>query len=571
MKKLASFFILVLLFSVFLQGSYVGKVYVKPRPGETSQLIFRVPKSFLDSRSFYNHAFGKANTNPRVEKATDKACNDQLRELHAYFESEVKKGNLRIRLVQDDPEAMMEHRRYTQYYKDLEVFGGEIIEHFKEGKLVGINGEYYEIRDFDTVPLITKDTAVELFKADLEKSNLLANEEKSKLIIYPLEDKDYYLAYLIVLGEEVGYSMTGIIDARTGKVLFKYPNIKTEDLTIGFGYGYHGEQYKFPTSLQNGKYYLADESKARPVNQYTSYKYANSTFYIASDDDNLWDYDGALVSAHTFLGLAYDYYYLVFGRKGINDNNLRIICSVHFAEPDYADNAFWDPEVAAIFFGEPGQNNEQNAGAIDVVAHEYSHGVTDYTSSLIYLFESGALNESFSDIMATAVEFYWQEPGSGFLKADWYNGEDARPYFSTTGCRNLANPNSNSQMKNAGYPRSLWYPDPCHLSQEMPIIYYYGHLVDNGGVHINSTIYSHAYYLLANGGTNKISKKSVIGIGIDKATKIFYRAWTYYMGPSSNFLYAANALLQSAYVYGSSSNEYAQTIKAMEAIGWIVE
>jgi thermolysin len=94
---------------------------------------------------------------------------------------------------------------------------------------------------------------------------------------------------------------------------------------------------------------------------------------------------------------------------------------------------------------------------------------------------------------------------------------------------------------------------------------------DWGGVHFNSTLYSHAYYLLSAGGTNKVSGLSVSGIGIEKATKIFYRAWTYYMTSTADYLFAANCLLQSAGdLYGANSNEYAQTIKAMEAIGWTI-
>jgi len=66
------------------------------------------------------------------------------------------------------------------------------------------------------------------------------------------------------------------------------------------------------------------------------------------------------------------------------------------------------------------------SGAIDVVAHELAHGVTDYTSNLIYRNESGALNEAFSDIIGTSVEFFYQQAGSGYLKADYLLGEDCR-------------------------------------------------------------------------------------------------------------------------------------------------
>jgi len=558
MKKVILRAIFCLALVTYIGASYVGKVYFKPRPSETGHQIFMVPKDFFDSRYIKIRAIGKSNLNPRLEEASDRIFEDQLMELQAYFESEMKRGNLRIRLIQDDPEAMMEHHRYSQFYKNLEVFGGEVIYHYREGKLVGINGEYYEIKNFDTVPLITKDMAVELFKADLEKFDLVEKVEESKLIIYPKKDEDYYLAYYVVIEGEANYSMTGIIDAQIGKILLKYSNIYFDKLNIGLGIGYHWETHKISTTFSDNTYYLYDERNIRPVVQATyDYRtYDGKYYYVPRDNDNYWDSDGAVVSAHAFLGLTYDYYYLALGRYGVDgNNNIDIKATIHWY--DGQDNAFWDGSKKWIYFLDPGKRNLQFAGAIDVVAHEYSHGVTQFTSNLIYLSESGALNEAFSDIMGTAVEFYWQPIGDGFNKADWLNGEDAYwSYGPNNYIRSLSNPNEK------GYP--------CHLTQ-----YWYlpnTYEGDWGGVHINSTIYSHAYFLLANGGTNSVSKITVNGIGIEKATKIFYRAWAHYMTSTSIFWNAANYLLWSAYdLYGSSSNEYAQTIKAMEAIGWIVK
>ena len=83
-----------------------------------------------------------------------------------------------------------------------------------------------------------------------------------------------------------------------------------------------------------------------------------------------------------------------------------IKATIHWYEG--SDNAFWDGNKNHIYFLDPGVEDIQMAAAIDLVAHEYSHGVNQNTSNLIYLFEPGALNESFSDIMGTAVEHYWQ-------------------------------------------------------------------------------------------------------------------------------------------------------------------
>lgn len=521
MKKIFTLIFCVLVLFTYLESAYVGKIYFRSRTSVEPIKFFK-PQS----------------ANPA-----------------AFFSSEIQKGNLRLLKIQKDPTASMEHHRYQQFYKGLEVFGGQIIEHRRNGNITGINGEYYQIYDINTVPVITKDEAVEFFIYDLNKEDLVEKGEESKLFIYPVKDGDYRLAYKIIMEKGIGYSMTGIIDAETGKVLLKYSNICFDELTIGLGTGYHGGQYKLPTTYYDGFYYLYDEKNVRPVNQYTIDWNLGGDFF-GYDDDNYWDYDAVLVNAHAFLGLTYDYYYMVHGREGMDDYNLDIVANVHW--PIGNDNAFWNGSINQMFFLDPGLQNSQTAAALDVVAHEYSHGVTTFTSDLIYSFESGALNESFSDIMGTAVEHYCQSEGSGLLKADWYIGEDMGPTYST-GWRNLEDPNSIS---------SIFGPYPCHLSQFY--ILPYTEDGDWGGVHINSTIYSHAYYLLAHGGTNLVSGITVNGIGIDKATNIFYRAWTYYMIRVSDFLYAANALLQSADdLYGSSSNEYAQTIRSMEAIGWI--
>jgi bacillolysin len=522
MKKILSIALFIFfLFIIYLKGSYVGNINFRPINNIKDD-------GFILSES--------AN-------------------LRTFFAGEIAKGNLKLLRIQKDYTSSMEHYRYKQFFKGLEVFGAQIIQHYRNGKMTGINGRYFQIADIDAIPAITDDEAVEFFKYDLGKEGLLERDEKSKLIIYPVNDRDYRLAYEIVLEKGAGYSMTGIIDAKTGEVLLKYSNINYDELTIGLGIGYHGEQYKLSTTSYNGFFWLYDENKVRPVNQYT-YNW-NIGGYIAWDSDNYWDYDGTLINVHAFLGLTYDYYYLVHKREGIDGYNLlHIEANVHY--PTLPDNACWSSMTEQIYFGDPYYRDNQIGAGLDCVAHEYSHGVTQFTSALIYHLESGALNESFSDIMGTAVEHYWQPEGNGLLQADWYIGEDTTPFFST-GIRNLANPNLNSDSYGSY---------PCHLLQKI-------NLPDTedwdwGGVHHNSTIYSHAYYLLAHGGTNPLSGITVNGIGIDKATSIFYRTWAYYLWPTSEFIDAATYLPYSAYeFYGLNSNEYAQTIRAMEAIGWI--
>jgi len=197
-----------------------------------------------------------------------------------------------------------------------------------------------------------------------------------------------------------------------------------------------------------------------------------------------------------------------------------------------------------------GQRWNYLAGALDVVAHELTHGVTDYTSSLEYRFESGALNESFSDMMGTAVEFYYQQPGSGSLKADYLLGEDV---VTPGGIRSMENPAIFGQ------------PDHYSRLQVLPIAR------DNGGVHINSGIPNHVYYLAIEGGTNRTSGLSVQGVGQanrEQIEKVMYRAFTQLMPSNASFAVARAVTIQAATdLYGAGSAATRAVTQAWTAVG----
>ena len=563
MKKALGLVLCVFSVFSFLRSEYVGKVYFRAADGNRLKRIgerIEVPTA-LGLLRIRTSKEGPLFLTQAVPAGSQKSLTN--------IAGEIRKGNLLLKRVEIDPLAGMEHRRYTQYYNGLEVLGGQIIQHFKQGRLVNTNGEYYEAINVDTTPYVSSAIARELYKVHLVKPESTETKGGTKLVVFPIKDGEYRLAYQVSLDSGDTFSMNGIIDAQTGEVIKEYSNINSDELTIGLGIGIHGDQFKLPTTYDNNVYKLEDLKKARPVNQKT-YDYRTwdgQAYYVASDIDNIWDEDGALVNVHAYLGWVYDYYYLVFGRNGIDDKNLDINEVVH--QTGDTDNAEWNSSNLEMFFFDSGPLGLQTAAALDVIAHEYTHGVTQFTSDLQYYCDQnaqpGALNESFSDIMGTAVEFYWQNPGEGFEKSDWVIAEDAYSTYSPNNyLRSLADPNSASWEY-----QGIFYPYPCHLSQ--CIIFPDTQEGDWGGVHFNSTLYSHAYYLLSAGGTNKVSGLSVSGIGIEKATKIFYRAWTYYMTSTADYLFAANCLLQSAGdLYGANSNEYAQTIKAMEAIGWTI-
>lgn len=475
---------------------------------------------------------------------------------------EIARGNLVLKRTEDDSLIEgMEHRRFSQFHMGIPVFGGEIIQHLRDGRLTGITGDYYEVSQVDLVPLLSPAEAARILEEAIAVDAPTGMEPEVDQIIFPEAGQTARLCFQVKVKKGEGEYEIGIVDARSGEILARDTNLLFDGAVIGLGTDYHGYTQKFPTYLENGWYYLYDDS-IRPCVQ-AVYDYRTGG-HIPSDSDNYWDDDGTSVSAHYNVGLVYDFYYLYLGRSGMNGNNMDTYIVTHSSLGGYSDNASWNG--ANLNFYVPGQQHAQYAASLDVVAHEFSHGVTDYSSDLIYEFQPGALNESFSDIAGHAAEFFWHPAGTGIYQADWLNGEDAFPSYnygiSRGYVRSAADPNLYSQTD--------WYfgPDPCHLSQYYNLPFN----IDRGGVHLNCTIYPHAFYLLAAGGTNRVSGISVSGIGLENATKIYYRAWVHYLTKRSQFIGAANAVLQSAYdLYGGSSSEYLQAIRSMEAIGWIVD
>jgi thermolysin len=156
--------------------------------------------------------------------------------------------------------------------------------------------------------------------------------------------------------------------------------------------------------------------------------------------------------------------------------------------------------------------------------------------------------------MATGAEFFQQPAGSGNLKADYLAGEDAwRAYRpgSLSGIRSLSDPSM--------------FEDPDHYSHR------YTGTADNGGVHTNSTIGSHAFYLAVEGGTNHTSGLSVQGVGAanrDQIEKVFYRAFVYSLPSDATFSLARAATIRSAQeLYGPGGAVERAITQAWTAVG----
>ncbi|MGE0566392.1 MAG: M4 family metallopeptidase, partial [Bacteroidia bacterium] len=239
---------------------------------------------------------------------------------------------------------------------------------------------------------------------------------------------------------------------------------------------------------------------------------------------------------------TYDYFFNQHNRNSIDGNGFKLLSYVHY-NTNY-NNAFWDGQ--RMTYGDGNGSTFTILTALDVCGHEITHGLTSNTSGLIYSYESGALNESYSDIFGTLVENYGR-PSNW----DWKIGQDMTP--SGNGIRNMQNPKL--------------FSDP-HTYQGQ---YWYTGTNDNGGVHTNSGVSNYWFYCLSAGatGTNDISNSyTVNSIGMINAARIAFRANTIYYTPSTNYANARILSIQAAKdLFGACSNEVIETTNAWYAVG----
>jgi bacillolysin len=472
------------------------------------------------------------------------------------------------------------HERYEQYVNGVRVIGGEVTRQTAGGLTTSIFGQLHAISGVPDRPELSEDAARDLFSAMAVRGGPFTRP--LELVILARNDGTYALSYSTHVWTREGWMQT-YIDARTGEVLLQYNDLKGQ-AAVGTGTGVLGDTKKISTRLQSGRY-LADDALRPPAlitydmqgnlqrtEDYLDGVYIATTSDVASDSDNVWT-DGATVDAHVYVGYTYDYYFKRFGRKGLDDRNAPIYAITHpvrrsdlatLSEDDidtFMLNAFWcggcGPSFwGAMMFGEGlpagitlgGQTVDFFSAGIDVVAHELTHGVTQYTSNLIYLNESGALNESFSDMMGTSVEFFYQTPGTGLRQADYLIGEDI---FRPGGIRSMSNPGA--------------FGDPDHYSRRRI------GTEDNGFVHTNNGIPNQAFYLAIEGGTNRTSGLAVTGVGganREQIEKAFYRAFAFLMPSNSTFSTARAATIQAARdLYGTNSTAERAITQAWTAVG----
>jgi len=440
------------------------------------------------------------------------------------------------------------HIRFDQNYLGLPVWGKQLIAHLDEkGDLYNISGRWVPTPEISTTPSILESEAIQIASNDFSKGLPANLNVHAELLIFAETPKPS-LAYRVGLkgftpSAPVNYIY--FIDAASGQILSQYDNLQTDGPATSVGIDLRQETRELATFEENGIHKMIDLS--RPGLQSIITKDGNDLFdqslaahFISSSGRFDGPRDSAGVSAHFFMGAVYDYFLREHTRNSWDNQGSAIPIYVHVGS-NYS-NAFWDG--ASINFGDgSGANYKNFSKNFDIVAHEFTHGVTQSTAGLVFQFQPGALNESYSDIFAVLADT------TDSLDTDyWLIGEDivvnaSAPYKYM---RNVCDPHK-------GFPhnRFLFGAQPANMNeyQNLPL------MNDNGGIHVNSGIPNRAFFLVAD------------NIGFAKTGRIYYRTLAYYLSPSSQFMDAALLTMQSAidlYGYGP---EFFAVRAAFDSVG----
>jgi Zn-dependent metalloprotease len=409
------------------------------------------------------------------------------------------------------------YERYQQYAGFAQVVGGQLTLYRDDaGNVVNVVGSHYPGVAPASAPALSHGDAAAVAGRDIGP----AATRNVDLMIDPTSGRSLFR----VESRSFDSRWFHWIDASNGGITNRYNGIET-----GGGTGVKGDAKDLTgvTTLHGssghgatGSHYDLSSSDGRQI----TYDARNRTslLYYVTDSDDVWDLvtsdrtspgQPALIDAQYYANVADDYYQSAHGLNWLTCTGKTAMSSVGHYSKNY-NNAFWNGTYLVYGDGD-GTTFRELSGGLDVVAHESAHAVTDCTSALVYQDESGALNEAFSDMMGNGAEFFAASSGRDPAGSpDWLIGEDVYlPASAQPGFRNMSDPAEDG--------------DPDHYSERQ-----IGG-GDNGGVHTNSGIANHAYYLLLAGGQNAGCARShshcagagaisVSGIGLAAAEQIFF-------------------------------------------------
>lgn len=437
------------------------------------------------------------------------------------------------------------HKRYIQTLNGVEIEHSEFYLHTKQGNLVSGNGNLiYEISPVNSV-VISKEQAETVasnkLNEEIRKDNSI---EETKLILIKVDSAYLYTYKVDAYAINAFVRNYYYVNAETSEIVRTESRIHETDVNGTVKTNYHGTQ-NIKCNKSGSVYTLSESDRGNGINSYNANNYS-STYYgsLYSNSSSNWTNQSSMDGHDVHYGAekSYDYFNQKFNLNSF-DGNGHVINSYSNYGRNVA-NAYWDG--TNMIFGEGDGYSMTALTSTEIVAHEFTHAVTENSANLIYNGESGALNESFSDIFGVSVDFYANPSTANYLIGDESD-------LNGNGFRNMSNPNANG------------HPDTYHGS------YWEYSSSDNYGVHTNSGVQNYWFYLVVNGGSgvnDNGDSYHVKAIGMDNAANIAFRNLTVYLTSTSDYEDARQFSIKSAEdLFGACSDEVEAVTNAWHAVG----
>jgi uncharacterized protein (TIGR03382 family) len=423
----------------------------------------------------------------------------------------------------DEDELGMTHIKYAQRAQGLPVIGGDVIVHLAaDGTISSVTNGARDASSMPTTPQITATAAADVARAKTAR----ASSATAPDLVYVITngDGDLHLAWRTDVKGAMVHD-TVFVDAISGGVVARHPHIqpiKNRSVYSGFDLAY-------------------DTGEPAQV----GFEGSPPSEIVAK-------------TAYDNTGTTYDCYQSLFARDSYDGGGAELVSIVHVTYNGAPFlNAAWDGSEMIYGDGD-GTTYGEFVRALDVTAHELTHAVTQHTADLAYESESGALNEASSDILGATCEAY---KAGGVSANTWLVGEDIyTPGKPGDALRYMNNPTLDGPIYNNKITSSDYYPERLRVPPgDEP-----DDSNDNGYVHFNSGIPNLAFYLMSQGGRHPRSKTpyTVVGVGIDKASRIWYRALSHYFTPNQTFTQARTATETAA------AELYPGTTKMAISMAW---
>jgi Zn-dependent metalloprotease len=406
-----------------------------------------------------------------------------------------------LALLRHEPDLQLGHShvRLNQVYRGLPVFGQQLNVHLDpDGAIIGVNGTFTPLIDVAIEPTITAAQAEAVALANLRDEQLLPFE-LAKIVLEPLPDATELMIYVDAAGQPTLVWSVVVLTASP----------------LG--------QWQFFVNARRPVVVHAIDG-LMPVKRRITFTAGNTTRLPGRKlaDEGERPRDDVARAAHDAAGVVYDYFFNTFQRDAYDGRGSPMVSTVNYgSDPQDAENAAWIGELAQMIYGDGGRIFRPLPYGLDVVGHEFTHGVIEASADLIYENQSGALNESYADVFGVLID-----------RDDWTIGEAVikSPPFPRPYLRSMEDPNAGGLYDVRNPLAGVGQPASMREYANLPNT----RRADNGGVHINSGIPNHAAYLIAQ------------AIGREKTEQIYYRALTNYLTPRSDFSDAANATIRAA-------------------------